>query len=734
MKQLLRSALQARGYATLTPVQEAVTAPELAQTDLLVSAQTGSGKTVGFGLAIAPAVLGEAETFGPAAAPLALVIAPTRELALQVRRELAWLYAEAGAVLASCVGGMDARTERRALERGAHILVATPGRLCDHLRRGAVDLGALRAVVLDEADEMLDLGFREDLETILDAAPADRQTLLFSATVSPGIAELAKTYQREARRISVEAAGGQHSDIAYRAVMVADHDEENAITNLLRFHEAPNAIVFANTRAAVARLVSRLSNRGFPVVGLSGELSQAERSHALQAMRDGRARVCVATDVAARGIDLPNLDLVIHAELPLSTEALLHRSGRTGRAGRKGISALIVPPRARRRAERMLREAKLEAEWEAAPSADAVLARDEARLLADPVWAEPATEAEADSLGRILAAHGAEGAALAMLRLWRGQRSAPEELLPVAPREEPRSVTGGTARGPAFGPSRWFALPADPDRKLSPRWLMPKICEAGGITRAEIGAIRFRNGQCYIEIAEEAADAFVASLGPAMAIGPGLVLTPVAGLAETPRPARPAAPRKSYAPAAEGWAPKKSYAPAEGRPRKPGPGADRAPSGPAQRFEGQGFEARGFEARGGEGHEGRPKGGAKFAPGEGKSYKTGWAKPKPRWSAAEGADSAHRDDAKRETAKPAPRRADPAPAPGEAGAAAETGGWKPKTAFGKPKAGFGKAADKPAGKGAPKKPGKPGAAFGKPRSRPAGFDAPKRGKGKPRQG
>ena len=392
MKQTLADALERRGYATLTPVQDAVTRSDLGAADLLVSAQTGSGKTVGFGLAIAPTLLGDEDSFAAAGPPLALVIAPTRELALQVRRELAWLFADAGAVVASCVGGMDMRDERRALERGAHIVVATPGRLRDHIMRGSIDLGALRAVVLDEADEMLDLGFREDLEFILGEAPESRRTLMFSATVPPAIATLARSYQRDAVRIVTRTETAQHADIEYRALSVSAHDGENAIINVLRFYEAPNALVFCNTRAMVNRMTTRLSNRGFAVVALSGELSQSERSHALQAMRDGRARVCVATDVAARGIDLPNLDLVVHAELPTNHETLLHRSGRTGRAGRKGVSVMIVPPKSRAKAQRILNLGKLRAEWADAPSAEAVALQDEARMLGDPAWDEAVPE------------------------------------------------------------------------------------------------------------------------------------------------------------------------------------------------------------------------------------------------------------------------------------------------------------------------------------------------------
>ena len=239
-------------------MQEAVIDPETQGKDLLVSAQTGSGKTLGFGLAIAPGLLGDTDHFDRADAPLALVIAPTRELALQVKRELAWLFEKAGAVVASTVGGMDMRDERRSLARGAHIVVATPGRLRDHIMRGSIDLTALKAVVLDEADEMLDLGFREDLEFILDNAPTERQTLLFSATVPGAIAKLAKSYQRDAIRIATTSGASQHADIEYRAMRVSARDGENAIINVLRFYEAPNAIVFCNTRAMVNRLTCLL--------------------------------------------------------------------------------------------------------------------------------------------------------------------------------------------------------------------------------------------------------------------------------------------------------------------------------------------------------------------------------------------------------------------------------------------------------------------------------------------
>ncbi|MBL4647201.1 MAG: DEAD/DEAH box helicase, partial [Rhizobiales bacterium] len=411
----LAAALSDRGYTELTPVQNAVLVPELDGKDAIVSAQTGSGKTVAFGLAIAKTLLGDLEHFDRAKTPLALVVAPTRELALQVQREIEWLYAQTHARVASCVGGMDMRTERRALARGAHIVVGTPGRLRDHIERGSLDTSGMRAVVLDEADEMLDLGFRDDLEYILETTPEDRRTLMFSATVPRTIAHLAKKYQRDAVRISTAEEKKQHVDIEYRALVVGAREQENAIINVLRYYEAKNALVFCSTRASVNHMTSRFNNRGFSVVALSGELNQNQRTHALQALRDGRARVCIATDVAVRGLDLPNLGLVIHADLPNNSEALLHRSGRTGRAGRKGVSVLIVPQNRRKKAERLLGGARINAEWASAPSASDINARDEERLMSHVALTELVTGNEQALVDKIIAEHGAEQAAVAFV-------------------------------------------------------------------------------------------------------------------------------------------------------------------------------------------------------------------------------------------------------------------------------------------------------------------------------
>ena len=525
-------ALADKGYTALTPVQEAVLDPALNGADVLVSAQTGSGKTVAFGLAMAQGLLDGAERFGPAAAPLALIIAPTRELALQVHRELQWLYGPTGASFASCVGGMDMRTERRNLDRGAHIVVGTPGRLKDHIERNSLDLSSLRVAVLDEADEMLDLGFREDLEFILGKAPADRRTMMFSATVPREIAALAKTYQRDAVRISAGAEREQHVDIEYRALAVDQADKENAIVNVLRFYEAKNALVFCGLRATVNHLTARLANRGFSVVALSGELSQAERTHSLQAMRDGRARVCVATDVAARGIDLPNLELVVHADLPQNKETLLHRSGRTGRAGRKGVSALIVPHKDRKKADRLLGWAGITAEWGSAPGADEVNRRDAERLLADPMFTGVPAENEADLVAKLLGAFDVNALAMGFVRQYMTTRSAPEDL---------RS-SGADARAPVrLGPdnSFWVTLSVGAAAKAEPRWLLPMLCRSGDLTKNDIGSIRVQQDVTEVQLNEGVRARFLAALGSAMMLEDGIRVSLADGQPTTAAPDRP---------------------------------------------------------------------------------------------------------------------------------------------------------------------------------------------------
>jgi ATP-dependent RNA helicase DeaD len=503
---LLDEALTARGYTTLTPVQNAVIADEAIGRDLVVSAQTGSGKTVAFGLAMAPQIL-DGGLVSLAREPAALIIAPTRELALQVSRELMWLYGKAGVRIATCVGGMDASKERRTLNQGAQIVVGTPGRLRDHLERGALDLSALKVAILDEADEMLDMGFREELEEILNATPEGRRTLLFSATMPKPIVSLAKRYQRDALRISTVGEDRGHGDISYQVVTVAPPDIENAVVNLLRLHEAETAILFCATRENVRRLHASLTERGFNVVALSGEHSQSERNHALQALRDRRARVCVATDVAARGIDLPNLSLVVHVELPRDAEGLQHRSGRTGRAGRKGTAVLIVPYQRRKRVESMLRGAKIEADWIKVPTAADIRAKDHERLL-ETLLTPVDVEDEDRALGaRLLETMSAEDIAAALVRVHRAKMPQAEDLLDDGSRERQRDDPRA-----GFDDSVWFKLNVGRRNNADPKWILPLLCRRGGVTKNDIGAIRIAANETHVGIAAAAVAKFAKAI------------------------------------------------------------------------------------------------------------------------------------------------------------------------------------------------------------------------------
>lgn len=503
------NALSGHGYTTLTPVQSAVLEPEAIGRDLVVSAQTGSGKTVAFGMAMSTELLTEGDMLPPAGAPLALVIAPTRELALQVSRELTWLYAGTNARITTCVGGMDPQKERRALSQGAHLVIGTPGRLRDHLERGALTLSSLRTIVLDEADEMLDMGFREDLEEILDATPEGRRTMLFSATMPKPIVALARRYQRDALRISTVGEDRGHGDISYQAITVAPADIEHAVVNLLRLHEAETAILFCATRDNVRRLHATLLERGFAAVALSGEHSQSERNNALQALRDRRARVCVATDVAARGIDLPTLTLVVHVEIPRDAETLQHRSGRTGRAGKKGTAVIIVPYPRRKRVEMMLRGARIEAEWMGPPTPEAIRAADRTRLLEALLQRLEPEPDDLEIARELLEQRSAEELAVALVRAHRAALPQPEELI-AGTADAVRQVA--EAKRPGFEDIVWFRMDIGRRQNADPRWILPVLCRRGHITRNEIGAIRIAANETHFQIPIAIADKFAASV------------------------------------------------------------------------------------------------------------------------------------------------------------------------------------------------------------------------------
>ena len=368
----LAGAMRTRGFTELTSVQSAVLDAQSEARDLRISSQTGSGKTVAIGLALADH-LSDTAAAGRGHGPSVLVLVPTRELAMQVREELSWLFAGVrGLGIEVVMGGTSLGLERRALARRPRVVVGTPGRTLDHLKTGALTGDDVAHVVLDESDRMLDMGFREELEAILERMPKDRRTHLISATFPAAVRKLADRFQRDPLHIQGTKLGDANRDIEHVVHVIDRRARYATLVNLLLLNEGSRCLIFVQRRADASELASKLSGDGFPVQPFSGELPQAQRTRTLNAFRNGTIKTLVATDVAARGIDVPDIELVIHDDPPADADAYVHRSGRTGRAGRTGRSVMLVPPRARRAAERLLRTARIESAWNPAPSASKV--------------------------------------------------------------------------------------------------------------------------------------------------------------------------------------------------------------------------------------------------------------------------------------------------------------------------------------------------------------------------
>ncbi|MGH7439495.1 MAG: DEAD/DEAH box helicase, partial [Polyangiaceae bacterium] len=369
----LTRALTERGFESLTAVQEAVLDPSLDGRDMRVTSQTGSGKTVAIGLAVRSFVMqapgsssGKRRDEG-FAHPRAMVVAPTRELAKQVEEELSWLYAATGARVVSVIGGASARDERRALGTRPAVVVGTPGRLLDHLRRGAIDAKSVGAVVLDEADRLLDMGFREDLEAILGFVPEGHRTHLVSATFPREVQALANATQDDPVHVEGTRLGVANADIDHVIHLVDPRQRLDALVNLLLANPDEQTLVFARTRADVATVANELAEAGFSAAPISGEMDQPARNRALAAFRRGDLRVLVATDVAARGIDVQDIARVVHGEPPGDVDSYTHRSGRTGRAGRKGTSSVLVTPAELPKTVRLLARAGVVHRFEPVP-------------------------------------------------------------------------------------------------------------------------------------------------------------------------------------------------------------------------------------------------------------------------------------------------------------------------------------------------------------------------------
>jgi ATP-dependent RNA helicase DeaD len=334
-------ALQEVGFERPTGVQRAAIPPLLAGRDVVVQSQTGTGKTAAYAIPLIQRIDTNERNVQ------AIVLAPTRELAVQVAGTIHKLGRFRGVIDLPIYGGQPIDRQLRGLQRGVHIVVGTPGRILDHIRRGSLDLSHVRTVVLDEADQMLDMGFIEDMELILDEIPAERQISLYSATVPPRIRSLMGTYLHDPQTISITPERLTVPEVQQQYVEVTRQNKVEALTRILDLETPESTMIFVRTKREADELGETLIGRGYAVEVIHGDLSQAQRERAIGAFRSGRADTLVATDVASRGLDIPDVSHVINYDMPLDPEAYVHRIGRTARAGRAGTALTFVTPRER---------------------------------------------------------------------------------------------------------------------------------------------------------------------------------------------------------------------------------------------------------------------------------------------------------------------------------------------------------------------------------------------------
>ncbi len=342
----LVAALGALGYEEPTPIQRETIPPLIAGRDLLGQAATGTGKTAAFALPILQRIVNEGKAGSNG--PVALVLVPTRELAMQVCEAIHRYGKALGVRVLPVYGGQPIGRQLHAMRAGIDVVVATPGRALDHLRRGSLQMGAIKVVVLDEADEMLDMGFAEDIEAVLAEAPPGRQTVLFSATMPPRIEAIAKRNQRDPMRIKIAKAptrAGEVAQVRQQAYMVKRDIKLSSLGRVLDLEAPTAAIIFCRSRIEVDELAETLNARGYQAEGLHGGMSQEQRDRVMKRLRAGTTQLLVATDVAARGLDVEHLTHVVNYDLPAAAESYVHRIGRVGRAGREGVAITFVEPR-----------------------------------------------------------------------------------------------------------------------------------------------------------------------------------------------------------------------------------------------------------------------------------------------------------------------------------------------------------------------------------------------------
>lgn len=456
----LLQAIDELGYEAPTPIQERTIPLLLEGHDVLGQAQTGTGKTAAFTLPLLHTL--DPEQHGVQG----LIVAPTRELAIQVARAVHQYGKHHGARVLAVYGGQSYDRQIGRLEHGIDIVAGTPGRLLDLIRKGALDLSNVRYLVLDEADEMLSMGFIEDIEAILSAMPEDRQTALFSATMPAPIRRLADRYMREPETVIVNPERMTVAETEQRYYVVYEEDKLPALTRLLEMEDLTGVLVFTRTKIGAAELSDALLARGFQVEALHGDLNQAARETVMERFRRGRVGVLVATDVAARGLDIEDISHVINYDIPFDTESYVHRIGRTGRAGKKGIAVTLITSREQYRMKMIEKQTRQPVQRAKLPSTADITARRDVRFLQQM---QPGLEAapghERELVTQLIAAgYDPADIAAAAIQLARAQeQQRPVEDVREVPPQQPRPAKSRYGR-PEPGKGQPYPSKGKPER------------------------------------------------------------------------------------------------------------------------------------------------------------------------------------------------------------------------------------------------------------------------------
>ncbi len=545
-------ALVALGYEEPTPVQRAAIPPLLEGRDVLALAATGTGKTAAFSLPLLTRIARERDgRRAPSGqGPAVLILVPTRELAMQVAEAVHRYGKPIGLMALAVYGGASMELQVRALRRGVDVVIATPGRAVDHIKRGTLVFGALRSVVLDEADEMLDMGFAEELETILDATPDTKQTALFSATLPPRIGGIAQKHLREPVRVTVErevVPEGESARVRQVAYVVSRAHKMPALARVLDIEQPTSAIVFCRTRTEVDELSETLMARGLRAEALHGGLSQDQRDRVMQKFRARKLDLLIATDVAARGLDVKHVSHVVNFDVPVDAETYVHRIGRTGRAGREGVAITFAEPREHRLLRNIERQTNQKIEIAQVPTVADL--RTHRRELVKATLREAVLDGDLDSWRGLVESLAGEldvmDLAAAAVKLVAARSDGEEVEIPaVTPRAErqerfaERFPDGGAAGAPGRAGARgaergeerragrsgararkapsWSAvrlwIGAGRRLKMRPADLVGAIANEAGLDSSQIGAIQIADGFSTVEVPEQVADAVIAAL------------------------------------------------------------------------------------------------------------------------------------------------------------------------------------------------------------------------------